>query len=106
MTQTLPITKAREELPTLVNNANKRLEEYVITVNGSPAAILMSIDEYESLKETLAIMSDSKLMRDISEAEEDIAAGRVYDFEDVKKELGFGSRDVQNTTYRKSKKRT
>ncbi len=106
MTQTLPITKAREELPTLVNNANKRLDEYVITVNGSPAAILMSIDEYESLKETLAIMSDSKLMKDITEAEEDIAAGRVHDLEDVKKELGFGNRDVQNTTYRKSKKRT
>lgn len=89
MTRTLPITEARSNLPTLVDNAKNKLDEYVITVKGKPAAILLSIEEYESLRETLEIMSDPETMKDIKEAEEDIKAGRVHDWEDVKKELGW-----------------
>jgi len=89
MTKTLPITEARINLPTLVDNAKNKLDEYIITVKGSPAAILLSIDEYESLRETLEIMSDKKLMKELKEAEEDIKAGRVQTWEEVKKELGW-----------------
>ena len=72
MTHTLTITKARQELPSLVDRANKRMDEYIITVNGSPAAVLMSIDELESLKETLGIISDKKLMKSIKQGEKDV----------------------------------
>ncbi len=89
MTRTLPITEARINLTTLVDNAKKKLEEYIITVKGTPAAILLSIDEYESLRETLEIMSDKKLMKELKEAEEDVKAGRVYTWEEVQKELGW-----------------
>ena len=89
MIKTLPITEARKELTTLVDKAKNRLDEYVITVNGKPAAVLMSHDEYESWKETEEILADPKLMADIKESEEDIKAGRVHDWEDVKKELGW-----------------
>lgn len=47
MIKTLPITEARENLTTLVSRANKRLDEYVITVNGKPAAVLISIERFE-----------------------------------------------------------
>lgn len=89
MIKTLPITQARADLPSLVDSAKRKMDEYVITVNGVPEAVLMSHDEYESLKETLDIMSDPQLMKGIKEAEEDIKAGRVYDWDDVKKELNL-----------------
>ena len=89
MTTTLPITQARNELTTLVENARKKLAEYIITVNGSPAAVLMSAAEYESWKETMEIMSDPELMKAIKEGEAEIAAGKGIPWKDVKKELGF-----------------
>lgn len=89
MTKTLPITKAREDLTTLVHNAKNKLDEYVITVKGIPAAVLISAAEYESWKETNEILSDSQLMKAIKEGEEDIKKGKVYDWEEVKKELGL-----------------
>lgn len=95
MTKTLSITKAREELTALVNNVQEKLDEYVITVNGSPAAVLMSTAEYESWKETMDILSDPQLMKAIKQGEEDIKNGRVYDWE-----------GVQNKTNRTRKKRT
>jgi antitoxin YefM len=107
MMKTLSITKAREELPTLVDRAKRHLDEYIITVNGEPIAVLLSFDEYESWKETNEIMSDPKLMEAIHQGEADIDSGNVYDWEDVKKDIGLSLSDnVQNKTYRKSKKRT
>lgn len=87
MTKTLPITKAREELATLVEDANKKLTEYVITVNGSPAAVIMSIDEFESWKETMEIMADKELMKAIREGERELEQGKGVGWEEFKKEL-------------------
>jgi len=76
MIQTLPITEARKNLTNLVNAAKNKLDEYVITVNGSPAAVLISAAEYDSWKETMEIMADPTLVAAIREGEEDIKAGR------------------------------
>ncbi|PIQ73307.1 prevent-host-death protein [Candidatus Roizmanbacteria bacterium CG11_big_fil_rev_8_21_14_0_20_36_8] len=96
--QTLPITEARKNLTNLVNAAKNKLDEYVITVNGSPAAVLISAAEYDSWKETMEIMADPTLVAAIREGEEDIKAGRYYDWEDVKKELGLnGIQDKNNS---------
>ncbi len=106
MVQTLPITKAREELTKLVNKANKTLDEFIITVSGVPMAVLISSAEYESWKETNDILSDPGLMKAIKQGEADITAGRVYDWDDVKKELGWDMKKyVSNKTYRTGKKR-
>ena len=53
----------------------------------------MSVEELESWEETNEILADKKLMRDLKQSEKDIKAGRVYNWEDVKKELGI---DVHN----------
>lgn len=87
MTKTLPITEARQKLPTLVNRTKRLMDQYIITVNGKPTSVLMSIDEFESWQETNAILADKGLMKAIKEGEKDVEKGRVYDWEDVKKEL-------------------
>lgn len=46
-------------------------------------------------------------MKAIKEGEDDIKAGRVYDWEDVKRELGLHpKKDVQTKAYSSGKKRT
>ncbi len=49
-----------------------------IIVNGDndEAAVLLSLDEYNSLMETLYLMSSPKTMEDIRQAEEDIKNGK------------------------------
>ena len=89
MTKILPITKAREDLTNIVDRANRLLEEYIITVNGSPAAVIMSVQEYESWKETNEILADKDLMQAIKQGEKELAEGRGLDWEKVKKDLGI-----------------
>ncbi len=88
MTQTLPISKAREALADLVDKAKNRRDEYVITVNGSPAAAIISADEYESWKETEEILADKGLMKAIRQGEKEIAEGKTISLEELEKELG------------------
>jgi len=89
MIKTLPITKARENLTTLVDKASKLLDEYIITVNGTPAAVLMSASEYESWKETTEILADPGLMKAIRQGEKEIKQGKGIPWEEVKKELNL-----------------
>ncbi len=89
MTTILPITKAREDLTSLVDRARKKLEEFVITVNGTPAAILMSVAEYESWKETNEILNDPGLMKAIKQGEREIKEGKGIPWEQAKKELSL-----------------
>lgn len=93
MTKTLPITKAREQLTTLVENADKRLSEYVITVKGVPAAALISAAEYESWKETNEILADKSLMKAIRKGEKELKEGKGLDWEEVKKDLKLNVQD-------------
>lgn len=89
MTKTLPITEARQNLTTLVDRASKMLDEYIVTVKGKPAAVIMSAREYEGWKETNEILADKKLMKAIKQGEKDLKEGRMYDWDEVKKELGI-----------------
>ncbi len=63
--KTLSLSEAKMKLSGLIDKVISTDEEVVITKNGSPAAVLISPDEFESLKETSAIRSDASLMSDI-----------------------------------------
>ena len=55
-------------MPELVAGVQEREEEVIVTKNGRPAAILINVEEYTRLKETLDILSDPGLMSQIAES--------------------------------------
>jgi prevent-host-death family protein len=74
--------KAR--LPKLVAGVMKRDEEVVVTRNGKPAAVLVNVEKYERLKETLDVLSDSDMMQQIRASERYFArGGKGRSFEEV-----------------------
>jgi len=87
VTKTVSITKAREEFPKIVDRANRLLEKYVITVNGKSKAIVMSSDEYDSLEETLEILSEPGALEDIRQAEKEVEDGNYVTLEQLKQNL-------------------
>ena len=60
-------SEAKMKLSGLIEAVRATDEEVVITKNGSPAAVLVSPDEFDSLKETIAVRSDVSLMKEIKE---------------------------------------
>ena len=84
MTKTLPISEVKARLPELVAGVLEREEEVVVTRNGRPAAVLVNVDEYARLKETLDVLSDPDMMRQIRAGERYLArGGKGLSFEQV-----------------------
>lgn len=63
--KTLPLSEVKSRLSQLIEEVVSREETITITRNGRPAAILVSPEEFESWKETVAIRSDFELMKEI-----------------------------------------
>ena len=66
MAKTLSLSEVKTRLPELIAGVQDREEEVVVTKNGRPAAILINVQEYARLKETLDVLSDPALMKQIS----------------------------------------
>ncbi len=63
--KTISVSEAKMKLSALLDSIGVTDEEVLITKNGRPAAVLVSPDEFESWRETLAIRSDGELMGEI-----------------------------------------
>lgn len=63
--RTLSLSEAKMKLSALVDDVSTTDEEVVITKNGTPAAVLVSPDEFESWRETIAIRFDKESMDEV-----------------------------------------
>lgn len=84
MSETLTVTDAKARLSELVAAVARTHEHVDITRNGEPAAVLVSHEELAALKETIAVLSDPLLVKDIREAEAAIARDATVDAEQLR----------------------
>jgi len=75
----MTVTDAKARLSELVAAVAATQDHIEITRNGEPAAVLVSHAELEALRETIAILSDARVVDDVREAEADVAAGRTVE---------------------------
>jgi antitoxin YefM len=75
---TTSLADAKNRLSELVASAETTHERTVVTKNGRPAAVLMSVDDLESLEETLALLSDREALVDLAESEITARYGLFY----------------------------
>lgn len=59
---TLPVADARAQLSRLIDEAMATHERFEITRNGRRAAVLLSADDYDTVQETISVLSDSELL--------------------------------------------
>lgn len=67
----------KDRLSEFVDRVQREHDRVTITKNGTPAAVLISAEDLESLEETLAVLADRKAVRELREAERAVAAGDV-----------------------------
>lgn len=66
---TTSLADAKNRLSEIVSSAEKTHERTVITKNGRPAAILLSVEDFASLEATLDILEDPEAIADIRSGE-------------------------------------
>lgn len=80
---TVPLSKAKTHLAKLLAEVEDLGETVTITRSGKPVGILLAVDEYEGLLETLEILADDELLAAVREGLAEVAAGRLLSHEEV-----------------------
>lgn len=84
---TLPLAEARAKLSKLIESAVSTHERFEVTRNGDRVAVLMGADDYDSLLETLDILSNPDEVEAIRASLADLTDGDVSSADDVRAAL-------------------
>lgn len=71
----LPLAEVKNRLSEVVDRVEREHERVVITKHGRPAAVVLSIEDLESLEESLEILSDPTLLAEIRAGERERSSG-------------------------------
>ena len=84
MEKYLSLSEAKAKLNHLVDEVIKKDDEFILTRNGKPVAVLLSSSTYEGWRETQAIKADPKFYREIKRGIKRLKkGGKTVSFEDV-----------------------
>jgi prevent-host-death family protein len=75
MAESSSLADTKAHLSELVARVGEQHERITVTVHGRPAAVILAVDDLESLEETIAVLSDSAAVRALSEADAELARG-------------------------------
>jgi prevent-host-death family protein len=78
---TMPLAEVKAHLSEVVSRVNGQHERVTVTVHGQASAVIMAPDDLERLEETIAVLADGALIRQLTDAETDLADGRVEDLD-------------------------
>jgi len=83
----MSVSEAKDKLSTLVESVESTHDAVVITRHGKPAAVLISLEDLDSLQETLAWLSDPKHVTEMAEGEAEASEGRLLSLDEVRAQL-------------------
>lgn len=83
MTKTMSLKQARSRFSSLIDKADRLSERFIVTKNGTPKAVMMGADEYESWVETLGLLSNPKAVKALEQGLKEAKVGKVRSFKDV-----------------------
>lgn len=84
MSNLIAISDARANLPELIAKISKYLDRAIITVNGQPKAVVLSIEELESLEETAEVLAIPNIKEDLEKSRKQIKNGQFVKLSDLK----------------------
>lgn len=79
MTEISSLAETKAHLSKLVARVGEQHERITVTVHGRPAAVILAVDDLESLEETIAVLSDTAAIHALSEADAELARGEGED---------------------------
>jgi len=83
------ISDLRTNLPFFIEETNKNLKRFVVTVSGKPKAVVISPEELESLEETAEILAIPGALKDIKQGYKEIKQGKGIPLEEIEKKYNL-----------------
>ena len=78
------VTQVKAKINEYVDAVRDTRDQITITKNGAPAAVLIGVDEWESIQETLHWLAQAGVAESVRQSEADVAAGRSYGEDEIR----------------------
>ena len=95
---TIPLADVKARLSAVLDQVRDTHERVVITRNGRPEAVILSVADLEALEETLDILATPGALDQIRLAEDEIARGESIDADELHRLLAERRRTEQAPT--------
>lgn len=81
------LSEAKDKLSQLVKDTAETTEPVMISVSGRKEAVLISLEEYDSLIETIEILKDRNLLNRIKASKREAKSKKLIDFETFREDV-------------------
>jgi prevent-host-death family protein len=92
---TIPLADAKARLSAVLDEVRDTHDRVVITRNGRPEAVIMSVSDLEALEETLDLLSTPGALDEIRAAEAEITRGEAIGADELRRLMDQRRRDEQ-----------
>ena len=79
----VPITRAKNDLLEIIRQVEKEDSTVAVTKNGVPAAVILSVERFEGLLETLDILSDEGTVKSLKRSIRQARQGKWVRYAEV-----------------------
>ena len=79
----IPISKMKSDLSRIIRRLENVEDAVAVTKNGVPAAVILSMEKYQRLLETLDILSDEKAMKSLRTSLRQARNGKWVKYDEV-----------------------
>lgn len=79
----IPITKAKNDLLQIIRQVEKDDSTVAVTRNGVPTAVILSMERFEGLLETLDILANEETMKSLKPSRRQARQGTWVRYEEV-----------------------
>ena len=96
MTVIIPLADAKARLSAVLDDVRDTHDRVVITRNGRPEAVIISVSDLETIEETLDLLSTPGAMAEIRAAEAEIARGEVIGADELRRLMAERARNERD----------
>ncbi len=80
----IPVTKAKNQMLEIIRDIGTYDNTIAITKNGLPHAVMMSMEHYDALRETMAVLADAETMMQLRDSMKELKNGeQLIDLESL-----------------------
>lgn len=87
MLEAFSVTETRSTFLPLINRVEGELYRFMVTKHGKPVAVVLSYEEYSRMVETLRLIEDRELTRDIKQGTAEMKQADMIELTDAGDEV-------------------
>lgn len=80
----VPLAEMKAHLSEFVGRVHDQHERVTVTVHGRPSAVLLAVDDLQSLEETVALLSDTAAMAALAASEGELDRGETVSEQELR----------------------